>query len=80
MPCWAREADLSSSEDVARLRVLARRLRLSRQHEIISAGSCDRCGSVIKDDVLVRGGGEWVGPRDAAGVTCGTSCSVISTR
>jgi len=53
MPCWAREAGLNSLQDVARLRLLARRLRFSREHELTRA---DRCGSVIKDDVLVRGG------------------------
>lgn len=56
MPCWAREAGLNSLQDVARLRLLARRLRFSREHELTRAGRCDRCGSVIKDDVLVRGG------------------------
>ena len=56
MPCLASAADLNAPEDVARLRALARRLRFSREHEIIHAGSCDRCGTVIKDDVLVR---EW---------------------
>jgi len=56
MPCWASAADLNSPEDVARLQTLARRLRFSREHEIIHAGSCDRCGTVIKDDVLVREG------------------------
>ena len=56
MLCWAREAGLNSLQDVARLRLLARRLRFSREHELTRAGRCDRCGSVIKDDVLVRGG------------------------
>ncbi len=45
MPCWASAADLNSPEDVTRLRALARH-----------AGSCDRCGTVVKDDVLVREG------------------------
>jgi hypothetical protein len=36
--------------------MLARRLRFSREHELIHAGSCDRCGTVVKDDVLVREG------------------------
>ena len=54
MPCWASAADLNSPEDVTHLRVLARRLRFSREHELIHAGSCDRCGTVIKGDVLVR--------------------------
>ena len=39
-----------------RLRMLARRLRFSREHELTRAGFCGRCGSVIKDDVLVREG------------------------
>jgi hypothetical protein len=39
---------------MGRLRVLARRFRFSRQHELIHAGSCDRWGTVIKGDVLVR--------------------------
>jgi hypothetical protein len=56
MPCWASAADLNSPEDVTRLRTLARRLRFSREHELIHAGSCDRCGTEIKDDVLVREG------------------------
>jgi len=56
MPCWASAADLNSPEDVARLQALARRLRFSREYELIHAGSCDRCGTVIKDDVLVREG------------------------
>jgi hypothetical protein len=60
MLCWAREATLNPAEDLARLRLLARRLRFSREHELIHAGSCDRCGAVIKDDVLVR---EGVGAR-----------------
>jgi hypothetical protein len=51
-------------------RVLARRLRFSREHEIIHAGRCDRCcRAVVKDDVLVREGGERVSARGAAGVT-----------
>lgn len=58
LPCWAREAGLNAPEDTGRLRVLARRLRFSRQHELVYAGSCERCGAVIKDDVLVREGGE----------------------
>jgi hypothetical protein len=57
MSCWARAADLSAPEDVTRLRALARRLRrFSREHEVINAGPCTRCGGVIKDDLLVR---EW---------------------
>ena len=57
MPCWARATGLSAPEDVTRLRALARRLRrFSREHEIINAGACDRCGGVVKDDLLVR---EW---------------------
>jgi hypothetical protein len=56
MPCWASATDLNSPEDVTRLRTLARRLRFSREHELIHAGSCDRCGTEIKDDVLVREG------------------------
>jgi hypothetical protein len=56
MLCWAREANLNPAEDRARLRLLARRLRFSREHELTRAGRCDRCGGVIKDDVLVRGG------------------------
>jgi hypothetical protein len=56
MLCWAREANLNPAEDLARLRLLARRLRFSREHELTRAGRCDRCGGVIKDDVLVRGG------------------------
>jgi hypothetical protein len=59
MPCRTRAADPTSSEDVSRFRALARRLRrFSREHEIINAGSCDRCGGVMKDDLLVR---EWAG-------------------
>jgi len=57
-PCWARAAGLNAPEDMGRLRLLACRLRFSRQHELIHAGCCDRCGAVIKDDVLVREGGE----------------------
>jgi hypothetical protein len=61
MPCWARAADLSAPEDVTRPRALARRLRrFSREHEIINAGACDRCGGVMKDDLPVR---EWAGGR-----------------
>jgi hypothetical protein len=56
MPCWASAADLNSPEDVTHLQALARRLRFSREHELIHAGSCDRCGTVVKDDVLVREG------------------------
>jgi hypothetical protein len=57
MSRWARAADLSAPEDVTRLRALARRLRrFSREHEVINAGPCTRCGGVIKDDLLVR---EW---------------------
>jgi len=56
MPCWARAADLTSPEDLARLWQLVRRLRFSREQEIINAGRCDRCEGVIKDDLLVR---EW---------------------
>jgi len=56
-PCWAHATGLSAPEDVTRLRALARRLRrFSREHEIINAGACDRCGGVVKDDLLVR---EW---------------------
>ena len=58
MICWACEANLNPAEDLARLRVLARRLRFSRQHELTRAGRCDRCGGVIRDDVLVREGGK----------------------
>jgi hypothetical protein len=58
LPCWARAAGLSAPEDMGRLRVLARRLRFSREHELTRAGSCARCGAVIKDDVLVRAGGQ----------------------
>jgi hypothetical protein len=42
MPCWAREAGLPSPEEVTQLRLLARRLRFSRAHELMRAGSCDR--------------------------------------
>jgi hypothetical protein len=56
VPCWTREAGLNAPEDTERLRMLARRLRFSREHELIHAGSCDRCGTVVKDDVLVREG------------------------
>ena len=57
LPCWAREAGLSApEEDIGRLRMLARRLRFSREHELTRAGFCGRCGSVVKDDVLVREG------------------------
>ncbi len=56
LSCWARAAELNAPEDMGRLRLLARRLRFSREHEIIRAGRCDRCGTAIKDDVLVRGG------------------------
>jgi hypothetical protein len=56
MLCWAREANLHPAEDLVRLRLLARRLRFSRDHELTRAGRCDRCGGVIKDDVLVREG------------------------
>jgi hypothetical protein len=55
---WAREANLNPAEDLARLRQLVRRLRFSREHELTSAGRCDRCGGMIKDDVLVREGGK----------------------
>lgn len=58
MLCWARAANLNPAEDLAPLRLLARRLRFSRKHELTSAGFCGRCGAVIKDDVLVREGGE----------------------
>ena len=58
LPCWARDAGLNAPEDAERLRMLARRLRFSREHELIHAGFCGRCGSVIKDDVLVREGGK----------------------
>jgi hypothetical protein len=54
MSCWASEAALRSPEEVAQLRLLARRLRFSREHELKRAGFCDRCGDVVKDDVLVR--------------------------
>jgi hypothetical protein len=54
LPCWARAAGVNAPEDMGRLRVLARRFRFSRQHELIHAGSCDRWGTVIKGDVLVR--------------------------
>jgi hypothetical protein len=54
MSCWAREAGLHSPEEVAQLRLLARRLRFSREHELNRAGFCSRCGGVVKDDVLVR--------------------------
>jgi hypothetical protein len=56
LPCWAREAGLNAPEDMGPLRMLARRLRFSREHELTRAGFCGRCGNVIKDDVLVRGG------------------------
>ena len=56
LPCWAREAGLNAPEDTGRLRMLARRLRFSRDHELTRAGVCGRCGNVIKDDVLVREG------------------------
>ena len=58
LPCWARAAGLNAPEDMGRLRLLARRLRFSREHELIHAGPCDRCGAVIKDNVLVREGGK----------------------
>jgi hypothetical protein len=45
---------LNPADDLARLRLLARRLRFSREHELTRAGRCDRCGGGIKDDVLVR--------------------------
>jgi hypothetical protein len=33
LPCWAREAELNApEEDMGRLRMLARRLRFSRDH------------------------------------------------
>ena len=57
LPCWAREAGLNApEEDMGRLRMLARWLRFSREHELTRAGFCGRCGNVIKDDVLVREG------------------------
>lgn len=55
MICWAREANLNPTEDLVQLRLLARRLRFSRE-QLTRAGRCDRCGGVIKDDVLVREG------------------------
>jgi hypothetical protein len=36
--------------------MVARRFRFSREHELTRAGFCGRCGSVIKDNVLVREG------------------------
>jgi hypothetical protein len=56
LPCWAREAGLNAPKDMEQLRMLARRLRFSREHELTRAGFCGRCGNVIKDDVLVREG------------------------
>jgi hypothetical protein len=56
--CWAREAGLKEPEDMGRLRMLARRLRFSREHELTHTGFCGRCGSAIKDDMLVRQGGK----------------------
>ena len=63
MLCWAREANLNPAEDLARLRLLARRLRFSREHELSRAGRCDRCEGVIKDDVLVREGSASAAPQ-----------------
>ena len=58
LPCWARAAGLNAPDDMSQLRMLARRLRFSRDHELTSAGFCGRCGNVIKVDVLVREGGK----------------------
>jgi hypothetical protein len=58
LPCWASAAGLNAPEYTGRLRMLARRLRFSREHELTRAGFCGRCGNVIKDDVLVREGGK----------------------
>ena len=66
MLCWAREANLNPAEDLARLRLLARRLRFSREHELTRAGRCDRCGGMIKDDVLVREGASGSAPGRSA--------------
>jgi hypothetical protein len=41
MPCWTREVGLHSPEEVAQLRLLARRLRFSREHELKRAGFGD---------------------------------------
>ena len=54
LPCWARETGLNAPGDEGRLRMLARRLRFSPEHELARAGFCG--GSAIKDDVLVRTG------------------------
>jgi hypothetical protein len=66
LPCWARAAGLNAPEDMGRLRLLARRLRFSREHELTRAGFCGRCGSVIKDDVLVREGASGSAPGRSA--------------
>lgn len=66
MLCWAREANLNPAEDLVRLRLLARRLRFSREHELTRAGRCDRCGGMIKDDVLVREGASGSAPGRSA--------------
>jgi hypothetical protein len=47
LPCWAREAGLNAPEDTGRLRMLAGRLRFSREHELTRAGFCGRCGTMI---------------------------------
>jgi hypothetical protein len=53
LPCWAREAGLTAPEDMGPLRMLAGRLRFSREHE-----SHPRRLLLIKDDVLAREGGQ----------------------
>jgi hypothetical protein len=56
LPCWASAAGLNAPGDMARLRLLARRRRFSRERELIHGGFCGRCGTVVTDDVLVREG------------------------
>lgn len=54
MECWSRASDLTSPEDVMRLRALARSLRSSSDHEVQSDGTCNRCGATITNDLLIR--------------------------
>lgn len=53
--CWSLASDLTSPQDVARLRALARTFASSHEYEMRRDGTCDRCKKPIAaSDMLVR--------------------------
>lgn len=53
--CWSWASDLTSPQDVARLRALGRTFISSGEYEMRRGGTCDRCKKAISEsDTLVR--------------------------